>query len=111
MGVIFMSEFTEMAKVSDLKDGMMKKVSAGGHDYLVAQADGKYYCTNLRCPHRGGDLSQGTLEGTVIRCPLHHSQFDLKDGHVIHWGGLMGSQPIKMYEVKVDGDKILANLL
>jgi hypothetical protein len=33
----------------------------------------------------GGRLWEGKLEGTIVTCPLHGSQFDLSDGHVIRW--------------------------
>ncbi len=66
----------------------------------------------------GGDLSKGTVQGTIIKCPLHSSQFDLTDGHVVKWAemkGFMGGisrmmkspQPLKTYETKADGDRIL----
>jgi len=97
---------------------VLKKVSYGGREYLVAQVAGKYYCTDLRCPHMGGDLSKGTLQGTIIKCPMHASQFDLTDGHVVNWvemkglaGGLLrmmtSPRPLKIYEARADGDRIL----
>lgn len=33
-----------------------------------------------RCPHAGATLSEGELEGTVLTCPRHGSQFDVTDG-------------------------------
>jgi 3-phenylpropionate/trans-cinnamate dioxygenase ferredoxin subunit len=52
---------------------------------------------------------------------MHHSQFDLRDGHVIRWTDLTGirltfasrQQPpksLKQYPVLVKGDKILIAL-
>lgn len=32
------------------------------------------------CPHSGADLSQGALEGAVLTCPRHGSQFDVRSG-------------------------------
>ncbi|MGH2829077.1 MAG: Rieske (2Fe-2S) protein [Actinomycetota bacterium] len=32
------------------------------------------------CPHAGARLSEGTLSGSVITCPRHGSQFDIRDG-------------------------------
>jgi nitrite reductase/ring-hydroxylating ferredoxin subunit len=32
------------------------------------------------CPHAGARLSEGALEGTVVTCPLHGSQFDVCSG-------------------------------
>jgi 3-phenylpropionate/trans-cinnamate dioxygenase ferredoxin subunit len=107
-----MEEFTEAAKTGELADGTMKKVSAGGQEFLLAMVGGRYYCVQARCPHMGGDLSKGVLNGTVIECPLHHSQFDLSDGHVVRWaGGILGKlkspAPLKTREVRVDGDRVM----
>lgn len=33
-----------------------------------------------RCPHAGATLSQGELEGAVLTCPRHGSQFDVRTG-------------------------------
>jgi nitrite reductase/ring-hydroxylating ferredoxin subunit len=32
------------------------------------------------CPHAGATLSEGELDGTVLTCPRHGSQFDVRDG-------------------------------
>jgi 3-phenylpropionate/trans-cinnamate dioxygenase ferredoxin subunit len=63
----------------------MTQVSVGGREILVARVGDRYYSADNRCPHMGGNLSQGTLEGTILTCPRHHSQFDLTDGHVVRW--------------------------
>jgi nitrite reductase/ring-hydroxylating ferredoxin subunit len=110
-----MSEFIEAAKTKELKDGTMKKVSAGGQDLLIASVAGKYYCVQGRCTHMGGDLSKGVLSGTVIECPLHHSQFELADGHVVRRpGGILGMikapASLKIFEVSVDGGRIMVKV-
>lgn len=33
-----------------------------------------------RCPHAGATLSEGELDGTVLTCPRHGSQFDVRTG-------------------------------
>lgn len=80
-----MGAFVPVAKTSELQDGAMKQVNVQGHEILIAQVGNKYYATNNRCLHMGGNLSQGKLEGTVVTCPWHGSQFDLQDGHVVRW--------------------------
>ena len=32
------------------------------------------------CPHRGGPLADGLIDGEVVMCPLHNHQFSLTDG-------------------------------
>jgi 3-phenylpropionate/trans-cinnamate dioxygenase ferredoxin subunit len=116
-----MGTFVEAAKASDFKDGTMKEVEIQGKKILLARVKGKYYATNGKCPHFGGNLSRGSLEGTVVTCPLHGSQFDLTDGHVVRWlkgsgvlsavgAAFKGSKPLGTYKLKVEGDKILVEI-
>jgi len=112
-----MSKLVEVASIEELKSGTMKKVFAEGHEILLARVGDKYYATDNRCPHMKGDLSQGKLEGTIITCPRHGSQFYVSDGGVVRWlkGGLMSklgsvlkmSKPLRAYNVKVEGGKVL----
>jgi nitrite reductase/ring-hydroxylating ferredoxin subunit len=116
-----MGNFVEAGKVSELKDRTMKEVVVRGNEILLARVGGNYYAANSRCPHMGGKLAQGKLEGTVVTCPLHGSQFDLADGHVVRWlkgagilsmvgKALKGPKPLAKYSVKVEGDSILVEI-
>jgi 3-phenylpropionate/trans-cinnamate dioxygenase ferredoxin component len=116
-----MSALIEVAKSSELKDGSMKKAKIQGHEVLLAKVGGKYYAVDNKCPHFGGDLSEGKLEGTSIVCPRHRSKFDLRDGRVIQWTNWSGiklnlakvfrqPRPLKTYSVKEEGDKILVDI-
>jgi 3-phenylpropionate/trans-cinnamate dioxygenase ferredoxin subunit len=110
--------FIEAGKTGELGDGSMKRLMLQGHEILLARIENKYYATDNRCPHQGGDLSAGKLAGTVVTCPKHSSQFDLGDGKVVRWlkgSGLLSSvgkalkppRPLKTYKVKIEGDTIL----
>ena len=116
-----MGKFVEVGRKNDLVDGMMKEVKVEGHDILLARVADKYYAIDNRCPHLGGNLSRGRLEGTVVTCPLHGSQFDLIDGHVLRW--LKGSGVLSAigkalksprstinYKTKVEGDRVLIEI-
>ena len=116
-----MGEFVEVSKIDELKDGTMKAVIAAEREILVARVGDKYYAADNRCPHMGGKLSQGKLEGTVVTCPLHGSQFDLSDGRVVRWlkgsglvsmvgKALKSPRPLAIYNVKVEGDTILIEI-
>jgi 3-phenylpropionate/trans-cinnamate dioxygenase ferredoxin subunit len=79
------ANLVEIGQVSDLKPGEMKLIPVSGREILLARVDEKYYAAENRCPHMGGNLSRGTLNGTIVTCPRHASQFDLTDGHVVRW--------------------------
>jgi len=88
-----MSEFTEVYKIDELKDGTIKAVNVGGRQIPLARVGDKYYAVDNLCPHMNGNLSEGKLEGTVVTCPLHGSQFDISNGRGVRWlkGGLCRS--------------------
>lgn len=46
----------------------------------VYQVTGKLYAIADRCPHAGAQLSTGELDGAVLTCPRHGSQFDVRTG-------------------------------
>ena len=113
--------FVEILKNDELNNGELKMADIEGHEFLIARVGDNYYISDNLCPHMGGNLSMGKLEGTVITCPRHHSQFDLVDGHVIRWTDWTGlklaavkifksPRNLKIYEVKIEGDKIMADL-
>jgi len=116
-----MSSLVEVSKTSELKDGTMKEVLVQGRQILLAKVGDKYYAADNRCPHMGGKLSQGKLEGTVITCPLHGSQFDLSDGRVVRWlkgsgvvsavgRALKSPRQLTIYNVKVEDDKVMIEI-
>ena len=115
-----MGEFIEVSKIDELKDGTMKAVNVAGHEILLAKVGDKYYTADNRCPHMKGDLSQGKLEGTVVTCPVHGSQFDIGNGQVVRWlkGGLMSklggalkmSKDLAVYNVKIEDGRVLVEV-
>jgi uncharacterized membrane protein/nitrite reductase/ring-hydroxylating ferredoxin subunit len=48
----------------------------------VARVDGEIYAFQEFCTHRFGPLSEGTFDGTRVRCPWHGSCFDMRTGKV-----------------------------
>jgi 3-phenylpropionate/trans-cinnamate dioxygenase ferredoxin subunit len=116
-----MGNFVPVAKATELADGTMKEVMVQGRPILLARVGDRYYAADGRCPHMGGVLAQGKLEGTVVTCPRHNSQFDLTDGHVVRWlkgSGLISAigkalkspRPLTVHQVKVEKDDILVEV-
>jgi 3-phenylpropionate/trans-cinnamate dioxygenase ferredoxin component len=113
-----MDEFLQLTTTRGLEAGGLKAASLDDHELLVARVDQEYFIADGRCPHMGGNLPDGKLDGTILTCPRHHSQFDLRDGHVVRWTDWEGAKlgigkllrhprPLRTYAVKIDGDNIL----
>ena len=112
-----MGNFREAGKTGEYQDGSKKRVDIEGQEILLARAGDKFYAVSNRCTHLGGRLSKGVLEGKIITCPLHGSQFDVTTGEALRWlkgSGLLAAvmkvirppRPLKTYNVKIEGDTI-----
>jgi 3-phenylpropionate/trans-cinnamate dioxygenase ferredoxin subunit len=108
----------ELIATDALADGQMKAVELDDHEFLVARVGDAYYVADAHCPHMGGHLPDGTLEGTILTCPRHHSQFDLTDGHVVRWTDWKGvvlsvaellkhPRPLRVFEVTIEDGKVM----
>jgi nitrite reductase/ring-hydroxylating ferredoxin subunit len=75
--------FVEVVKVSDVPEGSMKHVEAGGKEILLANVNGKFYAVSDRCGHQSARLSMGKLRENIVTCPLHFSRFDITTGKII----------------------------
>jgi 3-phenylpropionate/trans-cinnamate dioxygenase ferredoxin subunit len=116
-----MGNYVKVASKQEIKDGGKKKVTVNGKEIMVANVGGSYYTVDNRCSHFGGDLSTGTLEGAVITCPRHGSQFDVRNGKNIRWlkgSGIVSSMAkiikspkgVTTYKTRVEGADILVEL-
>jgi len=110
-------DYLEVMDESALESGAMTQVKVDGHDLLVARVGDAVYVADAHCPHMGGPLAKGTLEGTIVSCPWHHSEFDLSDGHVVSWTNWKGAaksmaemvrhpRPLRVYESKIEDGKV-----
>ena len=50
-----------VGKTSEIGEGKMTHVTAGGKEILVANVAGKYYATGNTCTHAGAELHEGKL--------------------------------------------------
>lgn len=69
----------------------------------VYHFSGKVYAAADVCPHAGARLSEGALEGIVITCPLHGSQFDVRTGDRLRGPA---DVDIKTYRVEIEGTQV-----
>lgn len=52
-------------------------VRVGDETYFCLERDGVVHVLASRCPHRGGPLHLGRVEGGRLRCPWHGNAFRL----------------------------------
>lgn len=69
---------------ADLEPNRPTQGDASGTPVLLVKQNEDIYALYDVCTHAGCSLAGGKLDGRSIICPCHGSQFDLKDGSVIH---------------------------
>lgn len=75
-----MSDFQTVARVGDIPDGQGRAYEVNGVIVAVFNVDGEYTAIDDCCPHQGGPLSEGEIEGEAVICPWHAWRFSIKDG-------------------------------
>ena len=102
------------ANVSELEQDPKKKVTIEGQDILIVRDGASYYAVENTCPHMGGSLVEGTLEGRYITCPKHGSVFDAAGGRLHEPGKLLmfkvKPKALKSFPIKVEGDHLMVEV-
>jgi nitrite reductase (NADH) small subunit/3-phenylpropionate/trans-cinnamate dioxygenase ferredoxin subunit len=75
-----MNEFVTVAHVQDIPPGTGRTVDVRGIWIALYNVDGSFYAIDNACPHAGGPLGEGKLDGTVVECPWHGWKFSVVSG-------------------------------
>ena len=98
-----MGEFKKAASVGDLQPGTAKLVEVSGKKIALFNLGGTFYGIDDVCPHRGGPLSEGPIEGESVTCPWHGSVFNIKTGAVEAPPARAG---VAAYKIRVQGNDL-----
>jgi nitrite reductase/ring-hydroxylating ferredoxin subunit len=98
-----MPKFVKLAELKDVPVGGAKEVEFEGRVYALFNVDGTISCIDGVCPHQGGPLVDGALEGCKVACPWHGWEFDVQTGKT----PLGPRIKVDVFEVKVDGDDVM----
>jgi nitrite reductase/ring-hydroxylating ferredoxin subunit len=69
-----------LAGVADVPPGAMLTVTVDGRSLVLCNVDGRIFAIDATCPHRGGPLVEGDLDGSVVTCPWHGWRWDVTTG-------------------------------
>ena len=93
-------EWVAVAKTSDLALGAMKAIEAKDRNLALYNVGGSFYATENECTHAYAMLTDGTIDGEVIECPLHGGAFEIKTGKGL---GAPIFCDVKCYPTRVTG--------
>jgi 3-phenylpropionate/trans-cinnamate dioxygenase ferredoxin subunit len=98
-----MSGWLDVANTNELTPGTRRIVDVDGAAVAVFNLDGEYFAIEDVCPHDGGDLAKGALEGEIIICPRHGARFSIKTGAVL---GPPAYEDLKTFKLQVVNGKV-----
>lgn len=101
-----MSEvFVPVAKLTDVAPGTGKTVMVGNREVALFNVDGTFYAIDNTCPHQGGPLSEGWIEGATVTCPWHSWCFKMSDGKMT----LGDYASVDAFDVRIEGDAVFVS--
>lgn len=70
----------QVIRTDEVAPGGMKAVEANGREVVICNCGGSFYAIDRRCGHMNGPLDMGTLDGSLLTCPMHCARFDVTTG-------------------------------
>lgn len=90
-------KFTDVTAEADLQEGKMQKFDIENQPVVLIKDRDGVHAFNGTCTHYGCGLWEGKLEGHTVTCQCHGSQFDVRDGKIIHGPA---TAPVPAYRVR-----------
>jgi nitrite reductase (NADH) small subunit len=101
-----MPHWVPLIRAAELPVGTARELVAEGRVIALYHVDEEIYALDGVCPHQGGPLGKGMLEGCIVTCPWHGWQFDVATGQHQLNNRIAQSR----FDVRVEGDWILVDL-
>ncbi|MDP9055335.1 MAG: Rieske (2Fe-2S) protein [Acidobacteriota bacterium] len=98
--------YKKIAALSELPDGELMEVVLDNRLYALCNVGGEVRAMSGVCPHHGGPLGQGGLEGSLVTCPWHAWPFDSKTGTCMFNDAVR----VPTYSVRVEAGEILVDI-
>lgn len=81
-------------------------VTIEGKTLALFNLGGTFYAIDNECPHSGGPLAEGLVQGESILCPWHQWTFNIKTGRGPFGGGVC----VDTFAVRQESDKVLVSV-
>jgi nitrite reductase (NADH) small subunit len=86
--------------------GQVTEAQAEGIGICLANVGGELSALDNWCPHRGGPLGQGWVEGQMVVCPWHSWNFHAKTGVAEY----PENERVRVFPVRITGSEVLVDI-
>ena len=97
-----MTDWTTVARAEDVPPGTGRVVNVDGRLVALFNCGGAFHAIDNQCPHRGGPLGKGTIDGQTVVCPWHGWSFDVTTGINVDTGRIR----VACFEASVEGGQV-----
>ena len=97
-----------VGKTSEVQDGKLMHITAGGKEIVVTKLDGNYYAMDNVCTHAGADLHEGELNNNELTCPWHGARWDIKTGNLISFPQKL--KPLQSHKISIEKDTLYVEI-
>lgn len=85
----------------------LTEITVSGKTFCIALYNDIVYACTPKCPHAGGTLTEGYLDGTGnIVCPLHRYKFSLQNGRNVSGEGYF----LKTFPVEIRAEGVFVGI-
>ena len=102
-----MSHWVPLCALSEApKPGEVTEAEVNGVQVCLANVNGRLCALGNICPHRGGPLGQGWIEGEAVVCPWHSWAFDARSGEALP----PDCGKVDVIPLKIEGENVLIDV-
>lgn len=98
------NEQVDVLASDELHEGKPMVVEVERVPVMLVRQNGEIHAVDAWCPHAGGPLADGTIEGDTVVCPWHQSRFCLRDGKAMDGPA---ASPLRTFNVTESNGRIL----
>jgi nitrite reductase (NADH) small subunit len=98
--------WTKLATTAELPAGALIEVEYGDGYVALCNVNGEVRAIDGTCPHQGGPLGEGALNGEFVTCPWHMWDFHSVTGAC----AFNDNVRVAVYPVRTEGNTILIDV-
>ena len=98
----------DVGSVDEWTDGDGSAIEVDGLMLAVFRIGGEFYAIQNRCPHKGGPLAGGEVDGDArsVYCPWHTWEWSLETGAF----AVDGRQRVRTFDVAAEDGRVVVDL-
>ena len=98
--------WVQVASEAEVPAGSLIETEAAGRYIALCNVEGELRAMDGTCPHQGGPLGEGSLNGEFVTCPWH-----MWDFHSVTGACAFNERVrVEVFEVRRDAGAVMVNL-